>query len=410
MPVAEADGRTGSPSVTQPSHSDPPGVRLPVIDGDDIRFSRLSTAQGLSQTRVSHIVEDNRGFVWFGTQYGLDRYDGYEYKVFTHDPARANSLNCVFIHSLFKDRSGALWVGCNSYLDRFDTVTETFTHYQIDAQGPGKVANAVDPISQDRAGMLWLAIGKGLFRLNPDTGQIIRYLHDSSNSLSLSSNKVKCTLEDSSGRFWVIDGDDLEEFDRSRGRVVLRIHLNESTHYASLHEDHLGVLWVIFTGGNGSGVAVLNRNTNRLISYSLYDKASGKEMREGFLAMLEDRNKTLWFASLGAGLLKFDREHQVFIRYQNHPNDLESLAEDRVISLCEDHEGNILAGLHAREPNFFRTENAPFRRLSRNQNNPHSLGETFVNTIYEDHEGVSTASISAVTSAGLAGLLELFRC
>ena len=60
---------------------------LALIDGDDIRFSRLS-AQGLSQTRVSHIVQDDRGFMWFGTQYGLDRYDGYTYKVFTHDPAR----------------------------------------------------------------------------------------------------------------------------------------------------------------------------------------------------------------------------------------------------------------------------------------------------------------------------------
>jgi hypothetical protein len=70
-------------------------IRIPAIDGDDIRFSRLSTAQGLSQTQVSEIVQDDQGFVWFGTQYGLDRYDGYEFKVFTHDPAREDSLSCV---------------------------------------------------------------------------------------------------------------------------------------------------------------------------------------------------------------------------------------------------------------------------------------------------------------------------
>jgi signal transduction histidine kinase/ligand-binding sensor domain-containing protein len=388
MPVAGADSQTDSQNVLEQSHRVPRGIRLPVIDGDDIRFSRLSTAQGLSQTRVSNIVEDDRGFVWFGTQYGLDRYDGYEYKVFTSDPTRANSLKCVFIHSLFKDRSGALWIGCDSLLDRFDTVTETFTHYQIDVPGPDKVVNAVDQISQDRAGMLWLATGKGLFKLNPDTGVITPYVHNRSDPFSLSSNKVKCTLEDSSGRFWVIDGENLEEFDRSRGHVVERIELNEGTHYASLHEDHLGALWVIYTGGTGSGVAVLNRSTNRLISYWLYDKKSGNALRDGFLAMLEDRNQTLWFASLGSGLLKFDREHQIFVRYRNHPDDPESLGEDRVISLCEDHEGNIWAGLHAKEPNFFRTENVPFTRLSRNQDNANSLGESFVNTIYEDHEGV----------------------
>lgn len=63
---------------------DPRSVRIPAIDGDDIRFSRLSTAQGLSQTQANQIVQDDQGFIWFGTQYGLDRYDGYEFKVFTH--------------------------------------------------------------------------------------------------------------------------------------------------------------------------------------------------------------------------------------------------------------------------------------------------------------------------------------
>ena len=146
-----ADSRTASPSLIQQSSSALPRVRLPVIDGNDIRFSRLSTAQGLSQTRVLGIVEDDQEFLWFGTQYGLDRYDGYEYKVFTHAPARENSLSCVYIHSLFKDRSGTLWVGCDHFLDRFDNISETFTHYQIDTAGTGEVANPVDRIS-DYAG------------------------------------------------------------------------------------------------------------------------------------------------------------------------------------------------------------------------------------------------------------------
>jgi len=388
LPAALADSRTASPGVTQRSDSGVPHVRLPVIDGNDIRFSRLSTAQGLSQTRVPQIVQDNQGFMWFGTQYGLNRYDGYEFRVFINDPARENSLSCVFIHSLFKDRSGTLWVGCDHSLDRFDGVAETFTHYQIEAVAPGGAAT-VDQISQDRTGLLWLATGKGLFRLNPDTGQIIRYVHDSSNSLSLGNNEVKCTLEDSSGQFWVVDGDNLEEFDRNSGGILLRIQLNAGIREASLYEDHLGVLWITYVAsGKGSGLAILDRSSNRLISYSLYDKEADKEIRGGFMAVLEDKNKTLWFASLSAGLLKFDREHQIFTRYRNHPSDAESLAEDRLIALCEDHEGNIWVGLHAREPNFFRTENTPFMPLSRSQNNPNSFGETFVNSIYEDHEGV----------------------
>jgi hypothetical protein len=210
-------------------------VRIPAIDGDDIRFSRLSTAQGLSQTQVAQIVQDDRGFIWFGTQYGLDRYDGYEFRVFTHDPTRENSLSCVFIHSLFKDCSGTLWVGCDQFLDRFDSVHETFTHYRIDT---GEVGNYVSEISQDRTGILWLATGSGLFGLNPDTGHIIHHLHDPSNASSLGSNQVRCTLEDRTGRFWVADGENLEEFDRESGRV-LAIQNEKHQGKATSSEDDL---------------------------------------------------------------------------------------------------------------------------------------------------------------------------
>jgi ligand-binding sensor domain-containing protein len=89
-----------------------------------MQFSRLSTEQGLSQTRVAQIVQDDQGFIWFGKQYGLNRYDGYKFKVFVHDPARKDSLSCAFVRSLFKDRSGTLWVGCDQFLDRFDKVKD----------------------------------------------------------------------------------------------------------------------------------------------------------------------------------------------------------------------------------------------------------------------------------------------
>jgi len=277
----------------------PRSVRVPVIDGNDIRFSRLSTAQGLSQTRVAQIVQDDQGFMWFGTQYGLDRYDGYEFRVFTHDPARENSLSCVFIHSLFKDRSGTLWVGCDQFLDRFDSVHETFTHYRIDT---GEVVNYVSEMSQDRTGMLWLATGSGLFGLNPDTGHIIHHVHDPSNSSSLGSNQVRCTLEDNSGRFWVADGENLEEFNRENGRVLARVHLSEGTREVSLYEDHLGVVWVMYiTSTRGSGLAVFDRSNNRLVPYSIYDKRSGEEIPPGFMGAVEDESKTLWLASSGGG-------------------------------------------------------------------------------------------------------------
>jgi len=136
---------------------DPRVVHLPTVDANDLRFTRLSTAQGLSQSRVSQIVEDDQGFMWFGTQYGLNRYDGCNFKIFVNDSKNPNSLGGVFVDSLFKDRHGMLWIGCSEFLNRLDPVTESFRRYQIPD---------VNHVSEDGAGRLWLSTGQGLFSLD----------------------------------------------------------------------------------------------------------------------------------------------------------------------------------------------------------------------------------------------------
>jgi len=295
-------------------------LRLPVTDGEDIRFSHLSTKAGLSQTRVAQIVQDDEGFLWFGTQFGLNRYDGYNFKVFVHDPTRENSLSCAFVYSLFKDRDGTLWVGCNNDVDRFDRMSETFTHYRIAPAGSEGLPVTVWGISQDHTGALWLSTGSGMYRLDPATGRMAHYGHDPMNSSSLSSNDVKSTREDSGHRFWVADGDNLEEFDRGQGKVLLRVPLTGLTELGqrnamsnlSFYEDHLGVFWIIYTtGGHGSGLAVFDRATNRLTRYSIYDQKSGRELSSGIMAAVEDLNKTLWLATKSDGLLQFDRERGI---------------------------------------------------------------------------------------------------
>ena len=122
-PITHAGGRQ--------AQVEPRTITLPVIDGKDLRFTRLSTDEGLSQTKVSQVAQDDQGFMWFATQYGLNRYDGNNFKLFVHDPGNPNSLSGGNITSLFKDRDGALWVGCDQFLNKFNRATETFTRYPV---------------------------------------------------------------------------------------------------------------------------------------------------------------------------------------------------------------------------------------------------------------------------------------
>ena len=90
-------------------------VRLPIIEGRDIRFRKLANPLNLSEIRVESIVQDRQGFIWFGTQDGLNRYDGYKFKVFKHEPGNPKSLSGVNVSSLLEDHSGNLWVGTDGF-------------------------------------------------------------------------------------------------------------------------------------------------------------------------------------------------------------------------------------------------------------------------------------------------------
>jgi signal transduction histidine kinase/ligand-binding sensor domain-containing protein len=370
---------------------------MPVVSGSDISFRELANVGGLSQTRVLQMVQDDQGFMWFGTQYGLDRYDGYEFRVFTPIPGSVNSLSGAYIYSLFKDHAGMLWIGCDQFLDRFDPTTETFTHYRIESGASGRVPLTVVNISQDRAGMLWLATGDGLYGFDPGAGQIThRYSHDPNNPSSLSNNDLRAAGEDRSGRFWVLERNHLEEFDRETGKVAVRALLPESgADGASFYEDHLGTFWIVYDAGRGiGGVAIFDRATNKITNVSLYDSGSGKRMPVGVVKMLEDESGTLWFASEGEGLLRFDREHGRMIAYRNQPEDTRSIAEDRVIALGKDNQGNIFASFHARAPNVFSIRKPSFSPLLRPGLSPNSLGEYIVNAVYEDRDGVLWVGIT----------------
>jgi|LGOV01.1.fsa_nt_gb ligand-binding sensor domain-containing protein len=119
-----------------------------------IRFNHLTIRQGLSSNSVTGIVQDDQGFMWFGSYDGLNRYDGNEFRVYRHDPDNPNSLSSNPMRVLYKDRSGDLWIGTEGGgLNRFDRETETFTRYQHDPHNPRSLShNKVRAIYEDRAG------------------------------------------------------------------------------------------------------------------------------------------------------------------------------------------------------------------------------------------------------------------
>jgi ligand-binding sensor domain-containing protein/signal transduction histidine kinase len=384
LALARAGDRAGTSPLDSPV--DTATIRLPVVEGKDIRFARISSSQGLSEVRVSDIVQDDQGFIWFGTWNGLNRYDGYNFKVFKHDPERQESLSGVFISSLFKDRAGTIWVGTDQFLDRFDPLTEKFIHYHFDVPDSSGLPTTVNQISQDSSGMLWLSTRKGLFRLDPVTGKTKHFYHDPGDPSSLGDNDIKSTGEDRAGRFWVGTTQTLDEFDRNTGKVKRHVLTGESGIGLWFHEDRFGVFWIVY-GPDGS-IATFDPKTNKLTRYGFDSRGPESDLKNPAYALLEDHEGTMWFGTAVRGLLKFDREHRRFISYHNLPGDNDSLAGNRVIALFQDREKNIWVCMHDVEPHFFATRPPPFTKFTNPSGSRNSISPGLVGALYEDRQGV----------------------
>jgi signal transduction histidine kinase/ligand-binding sensor domain-containing protein len=380
------------PAIAQPGHTPLRGSladapidslpnKLPLVDGQDIQFRRISRGARLSQTRVASAVQDGLGFMWFGTQYGLDRYDGYNSKVFKHELGHPDSLSCVFIRSLFVDRSGTLWVGCDRFLDKFDPVTETFRHYSIDTQDPDRISTPIDRITSDRAGILWLATSRGLYKFDPATGQTTRYAHDPADPQSIGGNDINYAGEDRSRRFWIGNGGGLDEFDRKTGKVIR--HVPFRSWVGEVHEDKYGIIWIASISSY-CALSTLNLKTNLATCHSLDPNSIGTKSPINVSRMLESRDGTLWVGS-SAGMLKLDREHRRFVRYHNDPTDIESPESDNVISLYQDNEGNIWTCYQETEPSYFSEAPQAFEKFTHQRGN---LVGSLVTSIYEDRRGI----------------------
>lgn len=347
-----------------------------------IQVEHLSERQGLSQSEVFSILQDSKGFMWFGTINGLNRYDGYNFKAYQHDPADSNSISANVAHSIIEDRAGILWIATSNGLNRFDPESEQFTGYLLDgirtvyedksgvlwigtsndellnferetekfrliSHDSGDttrlcIKNPVYVIYEDRLENLWLAPLKGgLNRLDRETGRFYFYRHDPDNPETLADDGVYSIYEDRQGVFWVGTGLGLNKLDRETGQVERYCPaFPGDVMVYSLLEDQTGKFWVGIAGALFS----LNRETGTFTRHR-YNLPSLEYLENDLIyALYEDRPGNIWISCLGGGLLKYSPSKQRFNHNRNHPNDPNSITENMVVSLFEDRYGDLWIG------------------------------------------------------------------
>jgi ligand-binding sensor domain-containing protein/serine phosphatase RsbU (regulator of sigma subunit) len=363
------------------------------LGGAPAEFERISLREGLSQSVIEAIVQDRKGFLWFATEDGLNRYDGYGFTVYRYQPGNPRSLSYNEIKALYEDRAGILWVGTfEGGLNRFDPAAATFTRYRHDPADPASLAaNTVRCVLEDRAGNLWIGTqGGGLDRLDRATGRFAHYRHDPANPSSLAHDDVRALLEDRSGVLWVgTYGGGLHRFDREK-EVFTRIRADAADPGSLSHdlvtallEDRSGALWV---GTYGGGMNALDRETGRFRHY----RAGGPRTLPSDLvrSLFEGESGTLWIATDGGGLARLDRATGEVESWRNDPLSPLSLSTDRVWSVFEDRSRVLWIGTYGGGLNKLDIGRKRFQLFRREPGNPNSLNHNIVWAIHEDGDGI----------------------
>lgn len=172
---------------------------------DNIRFHHVTLQAGLSQNTVSCIAQDSMGFMWFGTQDGLNKYDGYGFDIYRSDTSNPKAISDSYILSLLKDRNDVLWIGTFAGgLNKYIHASDQFIHFQNKADDPQSLSNNyVSSLYESSEGVLWVGTYAGLNRFDPQTEQFTRYLHEPENPNSLSHDHVHAICECSDGMLWI---------------------------------------------------------------------------------------------------------------------------------------------------------------------------------------------------------------
>ncbi|UCE20088.1 MAG: SpoIIE family protein phosphatase [Gemmatimonadota bacterium] len=367
----------------------------------------ISLEQGLSQSIVESIVQDKRGFMWFGTEDGLNIYDGYRFLVLRNVPGDLNSLSYNHITAIYEDKLGQLWIGTfNGGLNTYNIEKDQFTRYQHDPSDSHSLSNnVIRAIYQDRAGTLWIGTDDGLNMLVIHSGaedtaeqnrSFVCYKHDPQDPNSLSNSVVRSVYQEKDGALWIGTDGGLNKLVQTPSGAVkfIRFQYNpldpgsiSNNIIRVIYQDEDGTLWIGTDGGLNKRIET-SPDAVKFLRYQNDPRDPRSLSHNQVYTIFEDRFKTLWIGTNGGGLCQFDREEGIFTPYVNDPRDPNSLSYNEIRSIYEDRSGNLWIGTYGVGISKLDRSRKKFVHYRPVPRNPNSVSAEIIWCIHEDKEGI----------------------
>jgi signal transduction histidine kinase/ligand-binding sensor domain-containing protein/DNA-binding response OmpR family regulator len=362
----------------------------------DVRFKRISTDNGLSESLVHCITQDRYGFMWFGTNNGANRYDGYEMIVYQNNSQDSSSLSSNFISSFYSDSQGNFWVATSDgVLHLYNSLSGTFTRFTL---APDLVSNVNYEyhhcIFEDHLGRLWSCSINGLAIFDWSAKKLRPFAFMKTIRDSLGSLEITAVYQDLFHQLWLGTLD--------HGLVILNPDDGTFRHYQyrdsqhdkishnrveSIIADSSGLIWVATYGG---GIDLYDIKQNHIGRFQHQPHREAGLSDDFIFSMYVDAKKNIWIGtenglnrSVGSAEL---REGTTFIHYHHDKNDPHSLSSDNIRCIYEDRQGNLWIGTYKGGVNFYARRDKRFYHYYSEPNNPRSLSHNIIHCIYNDRQ------------------------
>ncbi len=359
-----------------------------------LKFSRLTAAQGLSRNQINCILQDSRGFMWFATTEGLNRYDGYTFNVYKHDDKNHNSIISQYVTAMIEEpETGNLWLATGNGLCRYNRKTDNFTTFQ---SNPSNINSLSHPdatsVIMDHEGVIWVGTqGGGLNRYDRKSNQFSHFKNNPSDPFSLSQDEVMCVYEDSHHTIWVgtkLGG--LNRYDRQTQRFTR--YLNNPKNPGSLsnnyvrtiYEDRQGNIWITTHSGELEKFDPANESFVRApVRMATHLETPGTVIR----SINQDREGRLWLGTETNGLFLYDPIIQKFYQYKRNDLDPLSIGDNTVFAIYRDRLDNMWLGTCNGGINFYDRNRRPFSQYQHHESTANSLALSITHGVTEDSQG-----------------------
>lgn len=358
----------------------------------NIRFKTLSTDEGLSQNQVFCIYQDKKGLLWFGTQDGLNLYDGYSFRIFRHQPGNENSLLDYAVNTICESDTGIFWIGTREGMSRFDLRTGKFIHYTHNPDSANSlVNNIVWFIKEDSEKNLWIATRNGLSKFNPFTNEFENFRYSPSDN-TISHNFVFPIVEDNNKNIWIGGRGGLDRYNLKQQKFFnYKLHPENSDDVSLngilslfIKDD---ILWIgSYSGFYSTKLNKINdedkivfqkhglSNTDQYSSHILYSVRS----------IFAGKDETIWLGTFGSGLFQYFPKTGRTIQY-NKTNKPGSLSDDYLLSLFEDRHNVLWIGTSSAGLNKYNRSSERFKVIT--ISNTDRSENTGVSALLEDQSG-----------------------